>query len=195
MIGQHSFDLDIVFSDAEVEVELRSSLPVVESVDENKYVVFTCFAEAVPPAQLILNIVGTDGNVLYTYTERATSFDVIVSLSREFNNAAIQCATDGGLKSDILRYSIKCKRVLYLLNLAHVNNLFGPFVHSNTIHSQSCFDLLILERLPPPANYRHPPEADTGFSRTGGVTLIFGLNNEVHYGHKRTLILTGFYSA
>ena len=36
--------------------------------------------------------------------------------------------------------------------------------------------------------------ADTGFSQTGGVSLLLGLKNEVQFGHKRTLILTGFYS-
>ena len=34
--------------------------------------------------------------------------------------------------------------------------------------------------------------ADTGFSRTGGVDLLFKLNNEVHFGHKKILILTDF---
>ena len=37
--------------------------------------------------------------------------------------------------------------------------------------------------------------ADTGFSQTGGVGLLFGLKNEVQFGHKRSVILTSFYSA
>ena len=37
--------------------------------------------------------------------------------------------------------------------------------------------------------------ADTGFSRTGGVGLLYGLNNEVQFGHKKTPILAGFYRA
>ena len=34
--------------------------------------------------------------------------------------------------------------------------------------------------------------ADTGFSRNGGVGPLFELKNEVHFGHKRTLIQIGF---
>ena len=34
--------------------------------------------------------------------------------------------------------------------------------------------------------------ADTGISQTGGVGLLFGMKNEVYFGHKRTLILIGF---
>ena len=41
----------------------------------------------------------------------------------------------------------------------------------------------------------HATVADTGFSRTGGVGLLFGLKNKVHFGHKRSLVLIGFQGA